>query len=745
MTTAQTEFEKRAAILIERGIPTIPVPPKEKGARLANWQELATTNLQVLLGLNHEADSNTAAVAKAVPGGFCFFEIDRPGYREVIQQEMGQKFPTTFCVASSGKGSGRGHLYFKHTAASIALAEHGKCFYSAKDEQGELWSFRINNAYVVGPDSVHPKGPTYTITRDALIPDVPDWIVDYAKTHDSSTSVPKASIPKSDEVHEGERNNRLTSLLGRLRQVEQLEFDELFERGLDFNSTFHPPLAESEVRTIAKSVSGYPIKTAEEIRDEANATACTALDEWLDGKKELQDVEVVEFCAQLTNTKYENRRIKIAKKLGWRKDVLDSERKIQKPKKVDDDAGDTVLIPELEPWNEPVPSLAAVLDEAKSIFGTYIHFKRPQDVITSTLWTAQMHGADFQTKFPYLGLRSQTPECGKTTLLTLISGMVRRPFMASSLTAASIFRVMQFFKPTLLIDELDTWIDKDPELIGILNSGHSKEAGKVVRVIGDDLELKVFVTYGPKAYGMIGTAPDAFASRSLPILLEPKLDSDGVQNYPEDDRELKAKLNVVARKLARWTQDNLEALRTCKPDTTGLISRNRDNWRPLLVYAQLAGGEWPKLAREAAGLEDPYIEESENKIFLRDVRNIFHTLKVNQLTPFELCSHLKLQAESGWADYGQREKGITPKHLSRFFGGFGVHSARNYRPGTLGSIRSYEVDQMKDAFNRFLINTATEIVPVQTALTVGNNTVYQASQGENTQTGDEDGEPDIPY
>jgi len=44
---------------------------------------------------------------------------------------------------------------------------------------------------------------------------------------------------------------------------------------------------------------------------------------------------------------------------------------------------------------------------------------------------------------------------------------------AANMSSAAVFRAVQEFGPTLIIDEADTFLTPDkPELIGILNSSH---------------------------------------------------------------------------------------------------------------------------------------------------------------------------------------------------------------------------------------------------------------------------------
>jgi hypothetical protein len=59
---------------------------------------------------------------------------------------------------------------------------------------------------------------------------------------------------------------------------------------------------------------------------------------------------------------------------------------------------------------------------------------------------------------PRLAITSPEKQCGKTTLLDVLSCLAWRPMTTGSITAASIFRVVEKVQPTLLIDEADTFL-----------------------------------------------------------------------------------------------------------------------------------------------------------------------------------------------------------------------------------------------------------------------------------------------
>src|SRR5580692_7356308 len=97
-------FERAARVLIERGVPVIPLRPATKVAFHQNWPELASTDPKQISEWGEQyPEANVACVAKAMLGGVWFFEVDAPNFHLAIQNETGKRLPTTFTVKSSEK------------------------------------------------------------------------------------------------------------------------------------------------------------------------------------------------------------------------------------------------------------------------------------------------------------------------------------------------------------------------------------------------------------------------------------------------------------------------------------------------------------------------------------------------------------------------------------------------------------------------------------------------------------------
>jgi hypothetical protein len=211
-------FKDIAQPLIRRGVPVIPLLPRTKKAFFDDWPTLATTDpAQILRWDAQYPDANIGSVGLAKPDGIWFFEIDDPNLCHRIENEEREKFPKTFRVRSS---PGKGHIYFKHTSASLELAAK-KAYYSLPkpDGTGEFCSARLNHAYVAGPGSIHPKTLLqYQILSDNPIADAPEWLIDWIKKNLVDTEkLPVTASLDGPKIPRGSHDNELTRIAGKLR------------------------------------------------------------------------------------------------------------------------------------------------------------------------------------------------------------------------------------------------------------------------------------------------------------------------------------------------------------------------------------------------------------------------------------------------------------------------------------------------------------------------------------------------
>jgi hypothetical protein len=249
------QFKDIATPLIARGIPVTPVRPETKDAFLEGWQNLATTNPSQIDAWDAQYPGyNCGSVAKGQIGGYWFLELDRPEAGQRIETDTGQRVPVTFRVRSS---PGRGHLYWKQNAKSLAMGNIHQRFVIGTD-----WSARVNNEYVVSPGSIHPKTLLpYEVVSDAEIVEAPDWLIDWCISQKIDKKVLDKTVEEGGIVPHGARNVTLASLAGKARHRLHMDEDQLFGYLRDVNrKQCQPPLPEEDIRTIAASIGRYPIK-----------------------------------------------------------------------------------------------------------------------------------------------------------------------------------------------------------------------------------------------------------------------------------------------------------------------------------------------------------------------------------------------------------------------------------------------------------------------------------------------------
>ena len=135
---------------------------------------------------------------------------------------------------------------------------------------------------------------------------------------------------------------------------------------------------------------------------------------------------------------------------------------------------------------------------------------------------------------------------------------------------------------------------------GILHSGHTKAAAHVIRNVEIHGEHKPrrFSTWAPKAIATIRALADTLEDRAINLTLQRKPKTAKVERLRKRDSD---EFAMLRRQALRWANDNFPNLTDPDPKTPDALNdRAADNWRPLLAIANLAGGDWPTKAREAA-------------------------------------------------------------------------------------------------------------------------------------------------
>lgn len=369
---------------------------------------------------------------------------------------------------------------------------------------------------------------------------------------------------------------------------------------------------------------------------------------------------------------------------------------------------------EAEPWHEKVDGLE-LFNDLVAAFGKYLALQKYQAEALA-LWSIFSYCIDAANIAPKLLIYSPEKRCGKTTLLDVLVNIVWKPLPASNISPAVIYRVIESIGGTIFFDEADTFIRNNPEIKGIINSGHRRSMAFVLRCDGENHEPRQFSTWAPNIIAMIGKPADTIVDRSILIQMKRKKPGDAVQRFIPHKAE--PELKTLASKIARWREDNFMALCGSDPETpAGLNDRAADNWRPLLAIADLIGGDCPETARLAAmSLTESEQDEDNTSIgvmLLADIKDIFEARKTGKISTEDLLFDLHAIEERPWLEWS-RGQAITSRQIARHLKPFDV-APRTLRMG-YKTQKGYELEQFKDAFDRYLSNlsvTALQLTEIK--------------------------------
>src|SRR5262245_3507577 len=331
--------------------------------------------------------------------------------------------------------------------------------------------------------------------------------------------------------------------------------------------------------------------------------------------------------------------------------------------------GRPINLPEPKLWLEAVEG-SILLDALSSTLREYAILPDEQaDAVA--LWAIHTHAHNASDVSPKLVLKSAQKRSGKTRLAQVMERLVARPLLVSGIRPAALLRIIEMRSPTLLLDEMDAAMKQDREMAealrGIINSGFDRSGARFIMNVpasGGGWEPREFSTWAPQLLSGIGDLPDTVRDRSIEIEMLRKRRDEQVKRLRRRDGE---DLDALGQKSARWASDNLESLRSARPEMpSGLSDRAADAWEPLFAIADLSGGDWPRRARKASlALSGEHVNEDDNlgTMLLADIRAVFGSH--DHVTSECMVEALAAIEGHPWAEFGRAGKPITKNQLAR--------------------------------------------------------------------------------
>ena len=367
---------------------------------------------------------------------------------------------------------------------------------------------------------------------------------------------------------------------------------------------------------------------------------------------------------------------------------------------------------------DPEPTAGSeLLEELRAQIAQFVILPTPQALDAVTLWVVATHLQPSWQHAPRLAVVGPAKRCGKSRLLDVLTETVHDPMLTINTTPAAIFRsITEEDPPTLLVDEADTifgtpkMAEKNEEMRGLLNAGHQRNR-YVTRVVGNDHTPHRFATFAMAAIAGIGGLPDTIMDRAVVIRMRRRAEGEKVKPF-RSRRDIPA-LHDLRDRIAAWARPLLDEAANLEPDMP-VEDRAADTWEPLVIVADLAGGRWPRLTREACALmvaAEAAAEEDHpsGARILADIRRVFADQReVDSLSTEELLHHLRQDPEAPWAEWGRG--GLTARELGRMLREFGITSG-NVRMADRTQRKGYMRNRFLDAWRRY----CPTLHPVDTA------------------------------
>jgi putative DNA primase/helicase len=361
---------------------------------------------------------------------------------------------------------------------------------------------------------------------------------------------------------------------------------------------------------------------------------------------------------------------------------------------------------DFEPWPEAVDGNELV-EEIYTAIERCVYLTSEQ-ILAITYWvlhTYFIRQKDERQAFrysPILYLTSWLFGCGKTVLQDLLAEISHKSSKAANISISSLFRLLNSKRPTLFLDEIDTYFQNRDELIGLLNAGYDQRVGTVLRqsAKGNDWsETAEFSVWGAKCLAGLGSQVATLESRAIKIQLARKPVNERVERLHDViARDSEFFLNIK-RKCIRFAIDNEEALiRQPTAYSDELSDRANDCWSGLFKLAALICADTQRIHDAAIKLSSSMgPEKSDFEEFLLDLKPFVVSWAQSRIPSSALVDYLQ-----SLEDRPYRYKKFSAYDLASRFRPHGIRSIQIRVEGGNRNVKGYEKAELQQLISKYL-------------------------------------------
>jgi hypothetical protein len=355
---------------------------------------------------------------------------------------------------------------------------------------------------------------------------------------------------------------------------------------------------------------------------------------------------------------------------------------------------------------------AELLNDVRTFVKRFCVFPDEHCLTAVTLWVAHAHMVrEFHTT-PRLAVLSPEASSGKTRVLEVLDLLVPESFLTLNASPAAVFRTLANKQITLLFDEVDAvWSkrgqdDTHEDLRALLNAGY-KRGAMIPRCVGPKHDVQHFKVYCAVALAGLGDLPDTIMSRAIILRMRRRAPQERIEPFRSRTQEPEG--HKLRERLGSWAVSvGLTAGRAWPELPRGIVDRPAEVWEPLIAIADVAGAEWPAMARTACVELCKVSQDRRTSLGVRllsDLRIIFERAgnpeALHTETIVECLTNSDehgLDADAPWADL--HGKPLAKRGLASLLVRYNVRPIKVTVGGK--SLQGYRREHLWDAWVRYL-------------------------------------------
>jgi putative DNA primase/helicase len=182
---------------------------------------------------------------------------------------------------------------------------------------------------------------------------------------------------------------------------------------------------------------------------------------------------------KLPKGEHEARLTELAKRLGENIELLRDEYSLIVGSE------EKAKIGETEPWPEPV-NLQELLTELQMQIGRYIIIHEEAAAVAIVLWTCFAWCHEAATYSPILVVQGADIDTAKSTVCQVLALLTPRARIIVEPTGPVMYRYVDRWRPTLIVDDADKLLPRRPDLTSIVNASWTRGV-KVPRTVNGEV------------------------------------------------------------------------------------------------------------------------------------------------------------------------------------------------------------------------------------------------------------------